>query len=175
MNQKTISESKSHREFSVPQSKFKVSKKGVEGLKILEEALRRTNKTEVKARNQMLWISKTLRQINAKEVEKRRDLQSVPLIYNGINLLSFTGARDDYEGYGRFLARSLFTKEERVKFCWFSQRTTREGRLAAPEEEENYFREAVRRFCGDSLYALRRVKDAANVLGLREKNERLEN
>ena len=35
--------------------------------------------------------------------------------------------------------------------------------------------EAVRRFCGDSLYALRRVKDAANVLGLREKNERLEN
>ena len=63
MNQKTISESKSHRKFSVPQSKFKVSKKGVEGLKILEEALRRTNKTEVKARNQMLWISKKLRQI----------------------------------------------------------------------------------------------------------------
>ena len=140
-----------------------MSKKGVEGLKILEEALRRTNKTEVKAGNQMLWISKTLRQIVSslgcllsikwifiwflkcvleckRGVEKRRDSQSVPLIYNGINLLSFTGARDDNEGYGRFLARSLFTKEERVKFCWFSQRTTREGRLAAPEEEENYFR-----------------------------------
>ena len=35
----------------------------------------------------------------------------------------------------------------------------------------SYFSEAVRRFCGDSLYALRRAKDAANVLGLREKNE----
>ena len=31
--------------------------------------------------------------------------------------------------------------------------------------------EAVKRFCGDNLYALRRVKDAANTLGWRERNE----
>ena len=31
--------------------------------------------------------------------------------------------------------------------------------------------EAVRRFCGDSLYVLRRVKDAANALGVRERAE----
>ena len=31
--------------------------------------------------------------------------------------------------------------------------------------------EAVKRFYGDNLYALRRVKDAANTLGWRERNE----
>ncbi|XP_075259558.1 uncharacterized protein LOC142352001 isoform X2 [Convolutriloba macropyga] len=145
----------------------------IDALKNVEEALRRSNKLEVEARNQMLAISRLMRQINTKEAEKRRRDAVGKLYYKGKDLLAFDGARDDYAGFGRFLNRCLLTKEERMKTCWFAQRTTAEGRTTASEEDEKFFREAVKRFCGDNLYALRRVKDAANALGVRERCEKL--
>ena len=61
-------------------------------------------------------------------------------MYHGKNLLAFKGARDDYAGFGRFLARTMLTREERKKTCWFAQRATHEGRLPASEEEQKFFR-----------------------------------
>ncbi|XP_075265518.1 uncharacterized protein LOC142357909 [Convolutriloba macropyga] len=108
--------------------KLKLDEKGVciNALKNVEEALRRSNKLEVEARNQMLAVSKMLRQINTKEAEKRRKEANKHLFYKGKDLLAYDGARDDYA-------------------------------------------DAVKMFCGDNLYALRRVKDAANALGVRER------
>ena len=54
--------------------------------------------------------------------------------------MAFNGSRNDYEGYGRFLARTMLSKEERKKFCWFAQRSVRKDRIPASEEEENVFR-----------------------------------
>ena len=42
---------------------FKPNQKTIEGLKVIEESLRRANKYDVQARNQMLWIWKSFRQI----------------------------------------------------------------------------------------------------------------
>ena len=42
---------------------FKPNQKTIEGLKVIEKSLRRANKYDVQARNQMLWIWKSFRQI----------------------------------------------------------------------------------------------------------------
>ncbi|XP_075264424.1 uncharacterized protein LOC142356386 [Convolutriloba macropyga] len=151
--------------------KLKLDEKGVciNALKNVEEALRRSNKLEVEARNQMLAVSKMLRQINTKEAEKRRKEANKHLFYKGKDLLAYDGARDDYAGFGRYLSRCILSKEERMKTCWFAQRMTIKGRVNASIEDEKFFRDAVKMFRGDNLYALRRVKDAANALGVRER------
>ena len=61
-------------------------------------------------------------------------------MYKGENLLEFDGARDDYAGFGRHLARSMLKKEERLRTCWFPQRELPEGRVMASEDEQNVFR-----------------------------------
>ena len=145
------------------QSSYLVSCSSVGALMNVEEALRRSNRLEVDARNQMLLISRSLRQIvglklkmhdwfffyffdvlrTLKKLKKRRKFAKRQLIYKGKNLLAFDGARDDYAGFGRYLNRCILTKEERKKTCWFAQRTTIEGRCMASEEDEKYFRGMV--------------------------------
>ena len=83
---------------------------------------------------------------NARETERKRRECSSGLIHNGKNLLAFRGSRDDYAGFGRFLARSMLTREEREKTCWFAQRATQEGRLPASEDEQKVFRGIISDF-----------------------------
>ena len=61
-------------------------------------------------------------------------------MYKNRNLLAYSGASDDYSGYGRFLTRCILSKEERKITCWFAQRSVRDGRVPASEEDESYFR-----------------------------------
>ena len=115
------------------------------------------------------------------------------LVCKGVDLLSYDGCRHDYAAVGRFLARSIHSKEERLEFCWFVQRNNLKhcARKLASAEMRNFSKvflqlflelfflfklfffvsEAVKLICGDNLYALRRAKDAANSLGRHEKAE----
>ena len=77
---------------------------------------------------------------NTKEAERRRKEANQTLIYKNKNLLAFAGRRDDYTGFGRFLSRCILTREQRIKTCWFAQRSTIEGREMASEEDERFFR-----------------------------------
>ena len=64
------------------------------------------------------------------------------LVYKGVNLLSYEGSSGDYAAVGRFLARSILPKEDRLNTCWFGQRSNHnfEGRRLASADDEFYFK-----------------------------------
>ena len=64
------------------------------------------------------------------------------LVYKGVDLLSYDGCRHDYAAVGRFLARSIHSKEERLEFCWFVQRNNLKhcARKLASADDEKFFK-----------------------------------
>ena len=46
------------------------------------------------------------------------------LVYKGVYFLSFDGFRHDYAAVGRFLARSIHSKEERLEIVGSSKEKT---------------------------------------------------
>ena len=70
------------------------------------------------------------------------------LVYKGNDLLSYAGCRHDYASVGRFLARAIHSKEERLEFCWFVQRNNvkQPARKLASAEDEYHFKGCARHF-----------------------------
>ena len=66
---------------------------------------------------------------------------STSLIYKGVDLLDYKGP-NNYASVGRFLSRKMLSKEERLKTCWFGQRSNAmyAGRVMASAEDEYYFK-----------------------------------
>ena len=62
-------------------------------------------------------------------------------MYKGVNLLDYNGPKD-YAAVDRFLARKILSEEDRIKVCWFCQRSNSNfvGREMASKEDEFYFR-----------------------------------
>ena len=73
------------------------------------------------------------------------------LMYKGENLLAYDGPTDDYGAIGRFLARKMFTFDERAEFCWFGQRSNANcvGRKMASKEDEWFFKGSI--FCSITM------------------------
>ena len=66
---------------------------------------------------------------------------STSLIYKDVDLLDYKGP-NNYAFIGRFPSRKMLSKEERIKTCWFGQRSSAmyAGRVMASAGDEYYFK-----------------------------------
>ncbi|XP_075244723.1 uncharacterized protein LOC142338721 [Convolutriloba macropyga] len=146
----------------------------------IECKLVENSKSLVSLHNSLVYCTRNIQNQNIKSVQKltlKPNEKKKEVIWNGFNLLEYSGDPDNYPEVGRFLARKILTLEERKSMCWFpGKRQPRQfGRLRVPEDAEFCFREALTQISGRSRFAFRRAKDAANNLGFHERWASLRN
>ena len=61
------------------------------------------------------------------------------VMWKSQNLLSFKGDRDNYPEVGKFLARKIWTKDQRRAMCWFPGTKPSKSRIRVPEAEKKMF------------------------------------
>ena len=68
--------------------------------------------------------------------QKRKEM-----MYRGHSLLAYDGDKHDYRQIGRFLAKTLLTRDEREKQCWFpsKQAPVNCDRIRVPKFKEKLF------------------------------------